>query len=111
MLTEQQRTRFRALQTKEDDGTLSLSEQTELQAFVQIIEEKEADYLRPATERLRQERLLLEEQNRALEVLVRRKERLAKRLRRILALSISEREKINAQVAAILDAKTTGTAR
>jgi uncharacterized FlaG/YvyC family protein len=111
MLTEQQRRRFRALQMKEDDGTLSLSEQAELQALVQLIEEKEAGYLRPATERVRQERLLLEEQNKALEALVRRKERLAKRLERVLAFSISEREKINAQVAAILDAKTTEVAR
>jgi len=111
MLTEQQRRRFRTLQTKEDDSTLSLSEQTELQAFVQLIEEKEAGYLRPATERLRQERLLLEEQNGALEALVHRKERLAKRLERVLALSISEREKINAQVAAILDAKMAGVAQ
>ncbi|MCW3055901.1 MAG: hypothetical protein JWN14_5071 [Chthonomonadales bacterium] len=110
MLTKQHRRHFRALQTKEDNGTLSLSEHTELQAFVQLIDEKEAGYLRPATERIRQERRLLEEQNRALEVLVHRKERLTKRLERVLALSISEREKINAEVAAILDAKMTGVA-
>jgi hypothetical protein len=111
MLTEQQRMRFRALQTKEEEGTLSPSEQIELQTFVQWIEEQEADYLHSATERMRQERLLLEEQNRALEALIRRKERLAKRLERVLAFSFSERKKINAQVTAILDAKTTGVAQ
>ena len=111
MLTETQRQRFRALQNGEENGTLSEAEQAELQAFVQLIEEKEALYLRPATERIRQERLLLEEQNQELQVLVRRQERLERRLKRFLALSASERDKINAQVQAILNANTTGAAR
>ena len=76
MLTELQRQRCRALQNGEENGTLSLEEQAELQAFVQLIEKKEAVYLRHATERIRQERLRLEEQNQELQVLVRREERL-----------------------------------
>ena len=111
MLTEAQRQRFRALQQGEEDGTLSVAEQAELQAFVQLIEDKEAAYLRPATERIRQERLRVEEQNQALQALIRRKERLARRLERVLALSSSEREKINAQVAAILNSSSAGAAK
>lgn len=111
MLTESQRQRFRALQRGEEEDTLSPTERAELQAFVQLIEQKEAVYLRPATERIRQERLRLEEQNRALQALLRRKERLARRLERILALSASEREKINAQVTAILNASATGATK
>ena len=111
MLTEAQRQRFRALQQSEMDGTLSPTEQAEMEAFVQQIETAEAVYLRPATERIRQERLRIEEQNKALQEVIRRKERLARRLERILALSAAEREKINAQVAAILNANTTGAAR
>lgn len=57
MLTEAQRQRFQELQQGEEEGTLSPAEQAELQAFVQLIEETEAVYLRPATERMRQERL------------------------------------------------------
>ena len=104
MLTEAQRRRFRALQQKEDMGTLSPAEQAELQAFVQLVEDEEAVYLRPATERMRQERLRLEEQNNMLQALTRRKERLARRLERVLALSAAEREKINAQVTATRNA-------
>ena len=108
MLTKQQRQRFRELQQREEDGALSSAEQAELQNFVQLIEDKEAVYLRPATERIRQERLRLEEQNKELQALIRRKERLARRLERVVALSAAEREKINAQVAAILNADATG---
>lgn len=111
MLTDSQRQRFRALQNAEDNGTLSVSDQAELQAFVQLIEDKEAAYLRPATERIRQERLRLQEQNQELQILLRRKERLERRLERMLALSAAEREKINAQVAAILNATAVGSAQ
>ena len=111
MLTEQQRQRFRTLQQGEEDGILSLPEQAELQTYVQQIEAEEAVYLRPATERIRQERLQIEEQNQALQAVMRRKERLARRLERMLALSASEREKINAQVKAILNTDTTGAGR
>jgi hypothetical protein len=111
MLTEAQRQRFRALQQREEDGTLSLTEKAVLQAFVEQIEAGEAAYLRPAVERMRQERLQVEAQTKALHSLLRRKERLARRLERILALSASEREKINAQVSAILNAGPTGATK
>lgn len=107
MLTEAQRQHFRELQQKEDEGILSVSEREELQALIQIIEDAETVYLRPATERIRQERFKIAEQNRALEALIQRKERLARRLERILSLSLAEREKINAEVAAILNTNTT----
>lgn len=109
MLTELQRQRFRVLQEKEEEDSLSPSEQAELQVLVQCIEEAEAAYLSPATERIRQERLLLQEQNRALQALIWRKERLARRLERVLALSAQERAKIDTQMTAILHASITGT--
>ncbi len=102
MFTAPQRQRFHALQQREDEGTLAPSEQAELQAFVQQIEAEEAIYLRPANERIRQERLQLEAQTAALKILLRRRERLAHRLERVLALSAMEREKINAELSAIL---------
>lgn len=111
MLTEHQSQRFNTLQQGEENGALSPAEQMELQAFVQQIEAEEAALLAPAMERMRQQRRRIEEQNAALAVLVRRKERLARRLERILALSIAEREKINAQVAAILNKTSTKAAR
>ena len=76
MFTEPQRQRFRALQQREDDGTLTASEQAELQAFVQQIEAEEAAYLRPANERIRQERLQLAAQTAALKLLLQQRERL-----------------------------------
>src|SRR5579862_3603540 len=111
MLTDAQRERFHALQRREEEGALSPTEQAELHAFMQKIEEEEAVYLHPATERIRQERLQIQEQNKALQYLVRRKERLARRLERILALSVSERDKINAQITAILNPNGIGAAR
>lgn len=111
MLTEQQRQRFRALQQSELDGTLAPTEQSELQALARQIEAEEAEYLRPATEHIHQERLQIQEQNRALQLLIRRKERLARRLERVLALSASERQKINTQVKAILDGGSARSAK
>ncbi len=109
-MTTSQRKRFQALQQNEDDGTLSSTEQTELAEFVQQIEADEAAYLGPATVRIRQQRLRLEEQNEALRTLIRRKERLARRIERVLTLSASERRKINAQQTAILNASSARTA-
>lgn len=91
MLTEQRRQRLRALQQVEMDGALSSAERMELDAFVQQIEAEEEAVLAAANERMRQERRQIEEQNAALAALIRRKERLAQRLERILALSTAER--------------------
>ena len=87
MLTELERERFRILQEKEDNQTLDAAEAAEWQGFIDRIEAEEAAYLRPAIERERQERLKIEAQNRALKNLIRRRERLARRLERVLAFS------------------------
>ncbi len=87
MFTEPQRQRFRALQQREDEETLTASEQVELQAFAQQIEAEEAVYLRPANERIRQERLQLAAQTAALKLLLQQREHLARRLEQVLALT------------------------
>lgn len=74
MWDKQKRERFQFLRQRELDGALTLAEQTELLQMVQEIEHVEAASLRPATERLHDERQEIETQNRALGALMQRKE-------------------------------------
>jgi len=78
------------------------AEQAELAQLVQELEAAEANYLRPATERLRQQRETLQTQNRALETLALRKEALVLRLRDFLAEAQAERRAIESELAAVL---------
>ena len=66
--------------------------------------QREQAALRAATERMRAERLELEAQNRALQALLEREERLAVHLREVLAASRAERQAIEAEKARILNA-------
>lgn len=112
MLTESQRQRFRTLQQKEDTDTLSPTEQAELQAFVQFIEDEEARYLRPATQRIKERNLQLAAQNAALKTLVEREKRLNGYLQRVLRKVDNERQSIATELASILEASAvSGTGR
>ena len=112
MLTDSQRQRFRALQNGDENGALSAEEQAELQAFVQLIEDKEAVYLHPATERLEQRNLQLAAQNTVLKTLVEREKRLNRYLQRVLKKVDSERHAISTELASILGASSaSGTTR
>jgi vacuolar-type H+-ATPase subunit D/Vma8 len=74
----------------------------ELAFLTQELEAVEAACLTPATERLRQEREILETQNRNLEVLALRKEALVRRLSDFLAEAQTERRAIDGELAAVL---------
>ena len=102
MWDEQKRSRFHQLRQRQRDGGLPDVEQAELALLVQELEAAEAGYLTPATERLRQERETLEAQNSALEILGRRKEALALRLRDFLAEAQAERASIESEFVAVL---------
>lgn len=107
MLTEDERTRFRALQARADAGSLTNDEQTEYEGIIRQIEADEAVYLRPATERLRQECVEAEARNDALRQLVHRQERLARRLQRVLEKSRAEQSAIKTELTGIM----SGSAR
>ena len=111
MLTEQQRTRFSELQQREEDGTLEALERAELNVLLEHLEAQEKAYLLPATERMRQERLQLHAQNEALKTLLRRQERLVRRLEHVLALSEAERAAIQSRLSEILGPSPTGANR
>ena len=96
------RARFEALRQKEEEGTLTEAEQVELAQMIEEIEEIEAAYLRPATERLRAERAQVQAQTAALQRLVRRKEALARRLEQTLAKAKAERQAIEEEQNRIL---------
>lgn len=82
MWEPQKRERFQQLRQRQ--GVLTEAEQAELTFLEQELEAAEAFYLSSSTEWLRQERQTLENQNRTLEVLARRKEALVFRLRDFL---------------------------
>jgi hypothetical protein len=94
--------RFRQLRQRLRDGELLDAEQEELALLTQELEATEASYLAPATERLRQVTESIEGQNRALEVLGRRKEALALRLRNFLVEAQAERQAIESEFTAVL---------
>jgi hypothetical protein len=100
MWDDQKRQRFQLLRGRELQ--LSEAEQTELASLVQELEAAEAAYLQPATERLSQERELLEKQNRELERLSSRKQDLAERLGRFLVDAHAEQRSIENELAAVL---------
>lgn len=104
MWDEAKRGRFRELSQSKLEGVLPPAEREELLRLVAELEADEAAYLRPANERLRQEGAQLQAQNRALRGLVRRKEALADRLRRVLAETQAEREAIEGEARRVLDA-------
>jgi len=71
---ETDRARIEVLRRRESAGLpLTETERAELEAFYHKVEENEAAYLTPATERLRQQRLSEEERLRQLEALRDRK--------------------------------------
>lgn len=112
MWDDQKRQRFQHLRERESAGVLGEGERAELTRLIGELQAAEARYLKPATKRLRDEREIVETQNRALEALVRRKERLAQRLEDFLAEAQAERRAIEGELAAMLvasrDAKTDG---
>ncbi|HTU93646.1 MAG TPA: hypothetical protein VMF69_26440 [Gemmataceae bacterium] len=85
MREDQKKSRFQELRQRQQESGLSEAEQAELTLLIKEVEAAEASYLSPTTQRLRQERESLEDQNRCLEALVSRKEALARRLRDFLA--------------------------
>lgn len=107
MWDTQKHSRFQYLSQGQQNKLLTEAEQAELALLVQELEADEAGYLASATNRLRQQREALESQNGTLEVLARRKEALAQRLRDFLAQTQTERRVIESELAAVL-ASTPG---
>lgn len=102
MLDEQQHTRLEELRQREHGQPLTEMERAELEQLLQDVESAEAAYLTPATKRLREEREAVESQNRTLEDLVCRKQKLEQRLREFLADAQAERQMIEEELAAVL---------
>jgi hypothetical protein len=102
MWDDQTRARFQELRRRELAGMLTAADQAELARLAQELEDAEAAYLGPATERLRMERERLETQNRVLQSLVERKQALCDRLRVVLAEAATERHGIETELAHVL---------
>jgi hypothetical protein len=108
MWEQSKRDRFQWLRDREEAGTLHDTEKQELQGLIQEIEDAEAEYLAPATERMSQERKTIEAQNQALEALATRKEALLARLKAVVEEVNAERQAIDEEVARILAADGQG---
>ena len=101
MWDEQKHSRFQQLRQAQGEGVLSEVEQAELVQLLLEVEAAEAGYLVPATAGLRQEREILETQNRALEGFALRKQALVSRLRDFLVDAQAERRAIEGELAAV----------
>lgn len=102
MWEEQKSHRFQQLRQRQQESGLNEAEQDELALLVKELEAAEAAYLAPATQQLRQERETLDDQNRGLENLIRRKEALVRRLHDFLAETQAERRAIERELTAVL---------
>ena len=103
MLNDEQKQRFQALRAREQEKELTTAEQVELAQMIQELEDKEAAYLRPATQRLEQRNLEMAARNAALKTLVEREKRLSHYLQRVLKKVDSERQAISTELASILE--------
>ena len=103
MWNEEQKQRFQALREHEWRNELTAEEHAELAQMFQELEEEEAAYLRPATERLAQHNLQLATQNEDLNTLLKREERLNRYLRKVLSKVDRERQAIAADLVSILE--------
>src|SRR5437660_12931336 len=106
MLEKNDEERFRVLSRSEEEGTLTEPERAELTLLIQKIEKAEAEYLKPATERLDREHKTMQAQNRTLEALIQRKESLIQRLEATLAEAQAERSAIAQELEHILPERT-----
>src|ERR1700734_4093729 len=107
MWNDEQKQRFQALRTRELRQELTTKEQVELAHLIQLLEDEEATYLRPATQRLEQSNLEMAARNAALKTLVEREKRLNHYLQRVLKKVDHERQAISAELASILEASST----
>lgn len=103
MRNKQQSERFRMLRDREQRNTLTEAERRELTLLVKERDEAEIASLSPAIERMQNERLRINAQNRALKALARRRERLVKRLERFLADTQAERQAIETELTHVLN--------
>ncbi len=100
MWDNQTRTRFEAL--REPGRQLTPVEQAELAVLVKELENAEAAYLKPATERLRRENDCVEKRHLELAQLRKRKEALVERLEHVLAEAQAEERAIETELASVL---------
>jgi len=99
---DQKRHRFAELQRREQDGALSEVERGDLAALEDEVLAMESVYLGPATQRLRQQREVMDAQNRRLDALVARKTALVDRLQSFLSDAEAERRAIEGELEAVL---------
>lgn len=104
MWNDQKRERFQMLRERTD--SLSAAEQAELNALTQELESAESTYMNGATNRMRQEREVVEIQNRSLEALAARQNALIARLEGAFFDARAERNAINSELALVLAAST-----
>ena len=111
MWNDEQKQRFQALRTREQRQELTTTEQAELAQLIQVLEDEEASYLRPATQHLEQSNLEMAARNAALKTLVKREKRLNHYLQRVLKKVDHERQTISSELANILEASSTSVQR
>ncbi len=106
MWNDEQKQRFQMLRTRDRQQALTSAEQAELARMIQELEDEEAAYLRPATQRLEQRNTQMAAQNAALKTLVEKEERLNRYLQKVLKKVDRERQALAAELASILESSS-----
>ena len=101
-MNDQKRERLQCLRQRDLNGTLTDSEKSELSLLIQELDCAETAVLRHATERLQNERQVVEARNRVLQDLVGRRQVLAARMRTVLAETQAERQAIDRELTSVL---------
>jgi chromosome segregation ATPase len=100
MWDDQKRQRFQGL--RQPNRQLSPAEQAELASLVQELEDAESAYLKPATDRLRDENDALKKRNRELANLIDRKKALMQHLQKTVDEAEVETRAIAKELASVL---------
>lgn len=100
---EAERAHFRALQHKEDKGTLYLEEADELSLLNQKLEQQELELLAPTLSRMDEAAERVQTQQQTLNQLAERKEALVTRLESLLAEVQTERQALEEAVSRVMN--------
>src|SRR2546423_5716096 len=104
MWDEERHARFQALRTANRQGSLSEADRAELAGLIRELEDEEAAYLRPASQRLEEEARQLEAHTAPLREILKREKRLAARLERELSAAQKEQDSLRDEKAQIVAA-------
>ena len=99
MISTEDSERFSCLLEKKDEDSITADELVELDRLYHVFEDDEMERLAPALERMRSDRLKIDNDNLVLQKIIQRRERLVAKLEAVLRQSQAERTSTNKKLA------------